>query len=116
MLGYSCTVYVSVQFLNTILHYFSRYRSPYKPGNEIELLEGKFESTTEKRESFSKPNKYNLQNEGSSNHNASYSKDQREHPVDGNKLNDSYGSVASFPRNQSRKETPEYLASMWRAI
>jgi hypothetical protein len=82
----------------------------------MQLLEGKFEGNTEKKESFGKidhggskivspkqryagnTSRYYGDNEGSLMDSSSST----------NKLNDSYGSNGSFPRNQSRRETPEY--------
>ena len=98
------------------LKYFSRFRSPYKPEGEMQLLEGKFEANTEKKESFGKIDhggskivspKYRYAGKTSR-----YYEDTQDILMDSsssiNNLNDSYGSNRSFPRNQSRRETPEY--------
>ena len=99
--------------------YFSRFRSPYKPENEIQLLEGKFESSTEKKESFEKPlNHISSQNGSSlskySGHKSRSYQEQKTNLMDSsnsiNYLNNSYGSGKSFPRSHSRKQTPEYNA------
>ena len=95
---------------------FSGFRSPYKPEGEMQLLDGKFEANTEKKESFGR-----IDHRGSKivspkpRYNGNNSTINQESP-DGlmdsfgstSNLNDSYGSNKSFPRVYSRKDTPEY--------
>ena len=82
----------------------------------MQLLEGKFEANTEKKESFgridhggSKIVSPKYRNAGNT---SRYYEDTQDILMDSssstNNLNDSYGSNRSFPRNQSRRETPEY--------
>ena len=82
----------------------------------MQLLDGKFESNTEKKESFGK-----IDHRGSKivspkpRYNGSITNVSQESP-DGlmdsfgstTNLNNSYGSNKSFPRLHSRKDTPEY--------
>ena len=94
---------------------YSRFRSPYKPTNEMQLLEGKFATSTEKKDSFE-----NIDHRGSKivspksrnvgNSPGFYDENEQNlmDSFNGTRyLNDSHGSGESFPRNNSRRETPE---------
>ena len=83
----------------------------------MQLLEGKFASSTEKRESFEKPiNHTSSKNDSSqskySGNNSRTYKETDNNLMDSlistNNMNDSYGSGKSFPRGHSRRQTPEY--------
>ena len=87
----------------------------------MQLLDGKFEGNTEKKESFGK-----IDHRGSkivspkTRYNGNNSVINQEYP-DGlmdsfgstTNLNESYGSNKSFPRAHSRKDTPEYNIGKW---
>ena len=95
---------------------FSRFRSPYKLEGEMQLLDGKFEANTEKKESFGR-----IDHRGSkivspkhryNGNNSTINQESSDGLMDSfgstPNLNDSYGSNKSFPRVHSRKDTPEY--------
>ena len=94
---------------------YSRFRSPYKPTNEMQLLEGKFATSTEKKDSFE-----NIDHRGSKivspkprnvGNGLGFYDENEQNLMDSfngtRYLNDSHGSGESFPRNHSRRETPE---------
>ena len=82
----------------------------------MQLLEGKFESSTEKKESFEsidhRGNKIVTPKPKYVGNSSRYYEESQKHLIDSssgtNYLNDSYGSGKSFPRNNSRRQTPEY--------
>ena len=95
---------------------FSRFRSPYKPEGEMQLLDGKFASSTEKKDSYGK-----IDHRGSkivspkhrfNGNSSTFNQESQDGMMDSFgstiNLNDSYGSNRSFPRVNSRKDTPEY--------
>ena len=95
---------------------FSRFRSPYKPEGEMQLLDGKFASSTEKKDSYG-----NIDHRGSkivspkhrfNGNSSTFNQESQDGMMDsfGSTINlsDSYGSNRSFPRVHSRKDTPEY--------
>ena len=88
----------------------------------MQLLEGKFATSTEKKDSFE-----NIDHRGSKivspksrnvgNSPGFYDENEQNlmDSFNGTRyLNDSHGSGESFPRNHSRRETPEsYAGSIW---
>ena len=99
-----------------VLILFSRFRSPYKPEGEMQLLDGKFASSTEKKDSYGKIDHRGSKIVSPKHRFNGNSATINQEPQDGlmdsfgstTNLNDSYGSNRSFPRVHSRKDTPEY--------
>ena len=114
----SLTLLTKVIYSKHLRYLYSRFRSPYKPTNEMQLLEGKFATSTEKKDSFE-----NIDHRGSKivspksrnvgNSPGFYDENEQNlmDSFNGTRyLNDSHGSGESFPRNHSRRETPESYA------